>query len=100
MFYDSSLPQEPIRSKKLRSPNNTRDLMVPDANPGRISSMMSRQDLDQVSTFSEILDTLKCYPSDAEVDQCAKTSKTNKDILSMAPLGPSQVDIGNLSCCK
>ena len=62
--------------------------------------MMSRQDLDQVSTFSEILDTLKCYPSDAEVDQSVKATRSNKDILAMAPLGPSQVDIGNLSTCK
>ena len=62
--------------------------------------MPQRQDLDQMSTFSEILDSLKNYPApDQERDKCTMYTITrqNKNISYMAPLGPSQVDIGNLN---
>ena len=61
-----------------------------------MSCVMPRQDLDQITTFSEILDSLKNYPSEKESKELNNMTKP-KDMMYMAPLGPSQVDIGNLS---
>ena len=60
------------------------------------SGVGARQDLDQITTFSEILDSLKNYPSEKESKELNNMTKP-KDMMYMAPLGPSQVDIGNLS---
>ena len=77
-FYSTSLPSQPLRNPAAR----------PALNP--------RQDLDQVTTFSEILDSLKNYP--IEDNKEAVPFPRSQDMTYMAPLGPSQVDIGNLSC--
>lgn len=56
-----------------------------------------RQDLDQITTFTEIMDSLKNYPAEQDSKETNSFSRSN-DMTYMAPLGPSQVDIGNLSC--
>ena len=68
----------------------------------KLRSVMSRQDLDQVSTFSEILDTLKDYPGLEQGGQvlALPSSRPGHSMADMAPLGPSQVDIGYLSDCR
>ena len=103
-FYTASLPAQPLRTH-LAAPA---DLKVgpeggccpaaagPAAGLKRKTCVMPRQDLDQITTFSEILDSLKNYPSEKEPKEMSNTTKP-KDMMYMAPLGPSQVDIGNLS---
>ena len=78
--------------------------VMPEHNPHILgaSELANRQDLDQVSTFSEILDSLKNYPPEHDRELCTMytISRQNKNISYMAPLGPSQVDIGNLNSCS
>ena len=100
-FYTASLPSQPLRNLAAAAADNKAgaeggDPPGPATNLKRKSCQMPRQDLDQITTFSEILDSLKNYPSEKEPKEMSNTTKT-KDMMYMAPLGPSQVDIGNLS---
>ena len=102
-FYTASLPAQPLR-------NLAADHKVGAGGGGggggggqavsQLSSqscVLPRQDLDQITTFSEILDSLNYCPSEKEKKELSSVSRP-KDMMYMAPLGPSQVDIGNLSC--
>ena len=70
---------------------------LPKPDLSKISCAMPRQDLDQITTFSEIMDSLKNFPTEQESKEINNFNRS-KDMTYMAPLGPSQVDIGNLSC--
>ena len=102
-FYTASLPSQPLRNLAAAAADNKAGAegggpprAGPSSNLKNKSCMMPRQDLDQITTFSEILDSLKNYPSEKELKEMSNTTKP-KDMMYMAPLGPSQVDIGNLS---
>ena len=86
-FYTSSLPAQPLRNQV--GPAGGSGLSCQ-------SGVGARQDLDQITTFSEILDSLKNSPTEKERKEVSSVSRA-KDMMYMAPLGPSQVDIGNLS---
>ena len=86
-FYATSLPAQPIRT----SGGQARSDLT------RRSCAGASQDLDQITTFTEIMDSLKNYPADQDSKEINSFSRS-KDMTYMAPLGPSQVDIGNLSC--
>ena len=59
-----------------------------------------------MSTFSEIMDTLKDFPGplgEGGAGQGVYTIPSNRpgpNMADMAPLGPSQVDIGYLGNCR
>ena len=73
--------------------------------PRQLSSSMSSILIIQVSTFSEIMDTLSDIPGPlGEAGQAGlytlPGNRPGLNMTEMAPLGPSQVDIGYLGNCR
>ena len=96
-YLDLSRPMRALHSdQQVGAEGGRPGRPAPASNLRKMSSVMPREDLDQITTFSEILDSLKNYPSEKESKELSNMTKP-KDMMYMAPLGPSQVDIGNLS---
>ena len=73
--------------------------------PRQLSFSMSSILIVQVSTFSEIMDTLSDIPGPlGEAGQAGlytlPGNRPGLNMTEMAPLGPSQVDIGYLGNCR
>ena len=73
--------------------------------PRQLSFSMSSILIIQVSTFSEIMDTLSDIPGPlGEAGQAGlytlPGNRPSLNMTEMAPLGPSQVDIGYLGNCR
>ena len=71
----------------------------------QLSFSMSSILIIQVSTFSEIMDTLSDIPGPlGEAGQAGlytlPGNRPGLNMTEMAPLGPSQVDIGYLGNCR
>ena len=104
-FYTTSLPAEPLNTSLVNMDNRVSQNKPKssgrnpiDYHAGPLPSLFKEEDLNQIDSFTDIVDTLHIDTLTQKMkEMTSPTRSQTMDITQMAtPLGPSQVDIGNL----
>ena len=109
-FYSASLPAEPLSSSIISMDGNTAKIKAKELGQIKLDHRLQRplqsllnettnEELNQIDSFTEIMESLNAHVNQSKTkDVQSPTRSQALDLALMAsPLGPSQVDIGNLS---